>query len=83
MLKNASAFSVAVHADPDVLLIDEVLAVGNESFIGKCYERDRGVPGGRQDAGHGLARTGIDQRWCHKAVWSIGEPWPRAATRPR
>jgi ABC-type polysaccharide/polyol phosphate transport system ATPase subunit len=33
------AFSVAVHVDPDVLLVDEVLAVGDESFQAKCRER--------------------------------------------
>ena len=32
-------FSVAVHVDPDVLLIDEVLAVGDEAFQQKCYGR--------------------------------------------
>ena len=34
-------FSVAAHLDPDVLLIDEVLAVGDLSFQQKCYERLR------------------------------------------
>lgn len=32
-------FSVAVHLDPDILLIDEVLAVGDEHFQKKCMER--------------------------------------------
>jgi lipopolysaccharide transport system ATP-binding protein len=32
------AFSNAIHADPDVLLLDEVLAVGDASFQAKCYE---------------------------------------------
>jgi ABC-2 type transport system ATP-binding protein len=34
-------FSVAIHVDPDVLLIDEVLAVGDEAFQAKCIERVR------------------------------------------
>jgi ABC-2 type transport system ATP-binding protein len=34
-------FAVAVHVDPDVLLIDEVLAVGDEAFQAKCIERVR------------------------------------------
>jgi ABC-2 type transport system ATP-binding protein len=33
------AFAVAVHVDPEVLLIDEVLAVGDEPFQRKCMER--------------------------------------------
>lgn len=32
-------FAVAAHMDPDVLLIDEVLAVGDLSFQQKCYQR--------------------------------------------
>jgi homopolymeric O-antigen transport system ATP-binding protein len=32
-------FSVAVHLEPDVLLVDEVLAVGDESFQRRCLQR--------------------------------------------
>jgi ABC-2 type transport system ATP-binding protein len=34
-------FSVAIHVNPDVLLVDEVLAVGDESFQAKCAEKFR------------------------------------------
>jgi ABC-2 type transport system ATP-binding protein len=33
------AFSVAVHTDPDVFLVDEILAVGDEPFQRKCLNR--------------------------------------------
>ncbi len=33
------AFSIAVHVDPDVLLVDEVLAVGDEPFQKKCMTK--------------------------------------------
>lgn len=33
------AFSVAIHADPDILVIDEVLAVGDEAYTRKCFAR--------------------------------------------
>jgi ABC-2 type transport system ATP-binding protein len=32
-------FAVAVHVDPDILLVDEVLAVGDEAFANKCLAR--------------------------------------------
>ena len=32
-------FAVAIHVDPDVLLIDEVLAVGDEAFVRKCLDK--------------------------------------------
>jgi ABC-2 type transport system ATP-binding protein len=34
-------FACAVHVDPDVLLIDEVLAVGDEAFQARCLDRVR------------------------------------------
>ena len=42
------AFSVAINSDPDVLIIDEALAVGDEFFQKKCFSRlqdlrERGV----------------------------------------
>jgi ABC-2 type transport system ATP-binding protein len=35
------AFAVAIHVDPEVLLVDEVLAVGDEPFQRKCMDRIR------------------------------------------
>ncbi|TXJ07784.1 MAG: ATP-binding cassette domain-containing protein [Aeromicrobium sp.] len=33
------AFAVAVHTDPDILLVDEVLAVGDEVFQRRCMDK--------------------------------------------
>jgi len=33
------AFAVAIHSDPDILLVDEVLAVGDEAFQRKCLDK--------------------------------------------
>src|SRR5450759_18661 len=40
-------FAVAINVDPDILIIDEVLAVGDEAFQRKCSERSEQ----RQDEG--------------------------------
>lgn len=32
-------FAVAIHVDPDILVIDEVLAVGDEAFVHKCLDK--------------------------------------------
>jgi len=42
------AFSVAIHAEPDILVVDEALSVGDEAFQRKCFARiealqDRGA----------------------------------------
>jgi ABC-2 type transport system ATP-binding protein len=62
-------FSVAVNVDPDVLLIDEVLAVGDESFQRRCSEKIAALrDGGRTVVivSHGLAGV---QTLCDEAVW--------------
>jgi len=62
------AFAVAVHTDPDVLLVDEVLAVGDEAFQRKCLDRIRTF----QEAGktiiivtHSLSQV---QEMCDRVV---------------
>jgi lipopolysaccharide transport system ATP-binding protein len=34
-------FSIAIHCEPNILLVDEILAVGDVSFVGKCYNKIR------------------------------------------
>ena len=49
------AFSVAVHSRPDVLLVDEVLAVGDLAFQRKCLDRIRRIAQSADAASF----------WCH------------------
>lgn len=63
------AFSVAVNVDPDVLLIDEVLAVGDHTFQTKCFEkvfefRSRGKT--ILCVSHA---SGMVQQLCTRALW--------------
>ena len=39
------AFSVAVHTDPEVFLVDEILAVGDEPFQKKCIDKIKELAG--------------------------------------
>ena len=62
-------FSVAVHVDPDILIVDEVLAVGDEAFGLKCLDKfSEFKRRGRTIllATHGL---GMVERFCDEAVW--------------
>lgn len=62
-------FSVAVHTDPDVLLIDEVLAVGDATFSVKCRDKLSEMKKNGKTfllVSHDL---GSVERWCDEAVW--------------
>lgn len=39
------AFAVAAHLDPDILIVDEVLAVGDAAFQKKCLGKMKDVAG--------------------------------------
>ena len=50
-------FSVAINVDPDILLIDEVLAVGDAEFQRQCTEKFAELRGAGQDDRHRLPRA--------------------------
>ncbi len=62
-------FAVAAHSDPDVLLVDEVLAVGDEAFAHKCLEKFSEF----ERAGKTLVFVSHDlalvSARCRRAVW--------------
>ena len=62
-------FSVAVHLKPDILLIDEVLAVGDQSFQQKCFEHLRGLR--RQGCTIILVSHDLEsiKLFCDRALW--------------
>ena len=75
------AFAVAAHLDPEILVIDEVLSVGDAGFQQKCFHKMRDV----RDSGRTVVvvshNLGAIRSLCTKAinleqgrVMSIGEP---------
>ena len=61
-------FAVATQVDPDVLLVDEVLAVGDLGFQMKCFERMREI---RESGATVVCVThnlGIVRRICDRAI---------------
>ena len=63
------AFSVATNVNPDTLLIDDILGVGDEYFRHKCAERVaefRKLGKTMVIVSHELEAV---ERWCDKAVW--------------
>ena len=75
------AFSVAIQVDADILLVDEVLAVGDAAFAQKCFD----VFNRMRDEGRTIVFVTHDMgtlnRFCHRAMLlergsmvHIGEP---------
>jgi ABC-type polysaccharide/polyol phosphate transport system ATPase subunit len=62
-------FAVAVHVDPDVLLVDEVLAVGDEYFQHKCYAKIAEFRGAGKTIVLVSHDIGLIQRLCDGAIW--------------
>jgi ABC-type polysaccharide/polyol phosphate transport system ATPase subunit len=62
-------FAVAIHVDPDVLLVDEVLAVGDEAFTHRCL--DKFAEFRRRGRTILLVTHSLDlvARFCDEALW--------------
>jgi len=62
-------FSVAIHVDPDILLVDEVLAVGDEAFTHKCLDKFSEFR--RRGKTIVLVTHSLDliERLCDEAIW--------------
>lgn len=63
------AFSIAVNVDPDIFLIDEVLAVGDEGFVKKCLSKmDEFKKMGKTIIfiSHDLSMI---ERFCSRVLW--------------
>jgi len=65
-------FSIATNVDPDILLVDEILAVGDEYFKHKCEKKIaefRKLGKSMVIVSHNLETV---KRWCDRVVWLDG-----------
>jgi lipopolysaccharide transport system ATP-binding protein len=64
------AFAVAAHLEPEIMVVDEVLAVGDAEFQEKCLGKMRKVAGNEGRTvlfvSHNMAAV---QQLCHHALW--------------
>jgi ABC-type polysaccharide/polyol phosphate transport system ATPase subunit len=63
------AFSVAIHMDPEVLLVDEVLAVGDAAFQEKCFARIRHFRQSGKTLMFVSHSSYMVQEMCDRAIW--------------
>ncbi len=62
-------FSIAIHTDPDILLVDEVLAVGDESFQNKCYRRIAELQTEKKTILFVSHDLGVVERVADRVIW--------------
>ncbi|MEW5984788.1 MAG: ABC transporter ATP-binding protein, partial [Acidobacteriota bacterium] len=74
-------FAVAIHVDPDILLIDEVLAVGDEAFTHKCLDKFSEFRRRGKTILLVTHALNLVERFCDEAMWldegrsrGIGDP---------
>ena len=63
------AFSIAIHVDPEVLIVDEALAVGDARFVAKCMRRIKEI----KERGTSILFVSHDigsvRTLCERAIW--------------
>ena len=65
-------FAVAIHVDPEVLLVDEVLAVGDEGFTHKCLDKFAEFKRRGKTILLVTHSLGMVERFCDEALWLDG-----------
>lgn len=63
------AFAVAINVDPDILIVDEALAVGDVRFQMKCIEKMKELKAGGTTILFVSHATEQVKRFCNRAVW--------------
>ncbi len=63
------AFSVAIELDPDILIVDEVLAVGDQAFQAKCLEKVRQFVLAGKTMLAVSHSTAMIRELCKRALW--------------
>jgi len=62
-------FAVAIHVDPEVLLVDEVLAVGDEGFTHKCLDKFGELKRRGKTILLVTHSLNLVERFCDEALW--------------
>src|SRR5436853_4435671 len=61
--------AVAIHVDPEVLLVDEVLAVGDEGVTHKCLDKFAEFKRRGKTILLVTHSLGLVERFCYEALW--------------
>ncbi len=73
-MRGRLGFSIMTHVDSDVLLVDEIMAVGDKAFRDKCGDVIAGMRSSWQHRGSGQPRDGLDHPQLRSGA---AHPWPQ------
>ena len=68
-MRSRLGFAVAAHLDPDILMLDEVLSVGDAAFQRKCLERMEEMTGEGRTLLFVSHSTGAVKQFCNRGLW--------------